>query len=196
MKRLRANKPSSFRKGARFMELEYKDWLINELRTCKDGVLLPYKRLLNLLWAKEFYGILPHDENRATDGVLLRTQYAKELHIDETEMDFGCCRVLEALFGIAFRMSHELYGSQWAEDWDIRNLFWVLIENLGLKGFTDTNNCKDRSIQIHEILDRWLAREYSSDGTGSIFPISCGKDMRKVEIWTQMGLYLRNRWPI
>lgn len=66
--------------------------------------------------------------------------------------------------------------------------FWNMITNLGLGDMYD-NRYDERTVA--KIIDIFLDRRYSSDGTGSLFKIrGCQYDMREVEIWHQMCWYL------
>lgn len=66
--------------------------------------------------------------------------------------------------------------------------FWGMIGNLGLREMTD--DIFDESV-VDEVVERFLARDYSYNGRGGLFYVSKPRmDMRDVEIWYQMMWYL------
>ena len=65
-----------------------------------------------------------------------------------------------------------------------------MIVSLGLSGMTDSNYNAD---YVDMVLDRFMDREYSSDGNGSLFYVpGTKKDFRNIEIWYQMCEYLNS----
>ena len=72
--------------------------------------------------------------------------------------------------------------------------FWGMIVNLGLGAMTDNRYDEKR---VDDILDRFLSRTYDPDGRGGLFTVrNCDVDMRKVEIWKQLLLYLDSLYLI
>ena len=84
-------------------EKKYYNYLVRLVRTPESK---RYTLLLEHLWRKEYYSILPNDQNRAKDGAFLR----REVDYGD-EYDFGPCRVLEMLIALSRRMAFELYGT-------------------------------------------------------------------------------------
>jgi hypothetical protein len=131
------------------------------------------------------------DENRAGDGRDLRYRFAYEMGYATADirafLDDGPCSVLEMMTALAARCEEHIMG-----DPDIGNRisrwFWAMIQNLGLSSMDDEHfdeGFTDRT------LARFLAREYGSDGEGGLFMVkNAGKDMRGIEIWYQMMMYL------
>lgn len=146
--------------------------------------------LLDRLWKKEYYSILPNDQNRAKDGILLRDI---EDGPDYTDY-YGPCSVLEMLIALSKRMDYEISGSGY--DVTYKDLFWEMLDNLGLMKFDDLAIMYDaRTNELDYILTNWIERQYSPDGSGGIFPIKKWKrgvdtPQTKVEIWYQMMKYL------
>ena len=68
-------------------------------------------------------------------------------------------------------------------------LFFEMIDNLGLRGMTDSNYDYD---YVSFILDRFLYRQYDPDGKGGLFILRNHPevDARSMEIWMQMNWYL------
>jgi len=136
--------------------------------------------MLRYLFRRDFYSLIPNDDNRVEDGISLR---------DGFEMDSGSilnfdaeCTVLEALIGIASRMGYMLYDPKIDDDKQLVPWFWTLIKNLELA---------PRSQNIPEIIDIFLERKYDYNGDGGLFPLRFPKkDQRKVEIWYQMMAWI------
>lgn len=172
------------------MEKKYYNYLVRLVRTPESA---NYTLLLNHLWRKEYYSILPNDQNRAKDGIFIREEFEKEL-------DLGPCRVLEMLIALSRRLEFQLYGTDYNKTY--KDLFWELVDNLGLTRFDNLEAAKDAThLEIDHILTNWIERRYSPDGYGSIFPLknwSKRKDLpqTEVEVWYQMMLYLGENYEI
>ena len=171
-------------------ERSYYNYLVRLVRTPESK---RYTLLLEHLWRKEYYSILPNDQNRAKDGLFLRRE------VNEGQ-DFGPCRVLEMLIALSRRMEFQLYGTDY--DKTYKDLFWELVSNLDLIKFDNLEAAKDAMyLEIDRILTNWIERRYSPDGHGGVFPLnnwqkSSGIEQTEVEIWYQMMLYLSENYPI
>lgn len=169
---------------------EYREWLINKVNTVED-----YTFLLRELFSIDFYYIVKYDEDRGADGLALRDGWAESINYKGSLEDFGVANVLEVLIGIAIRIEFQLFGTKYAYDWDYVRIFWDLIDNLGLGNMHGTLSRYDFD-EIHEIVTLFLKRDYFRHKKCNIFKIDdYGKDHRKLNIWAQMGLYIRERWP-
>lgn len=171
-------------------ERSYYNYLVRLVRTPESK---RYTLLLEHLWRKEYYSILPNDQNRAKDGLFLRRE------VNEGQ-DFGPCRVLEMLIALSRRMEFQLYGTDY--DKTYKDLFWELVNNLDLIKFDNLEADKDAMyLEIDHILTNWIERRYSPDGHGGVFPLnnwqkSSGIEQTEVEIWYQMMLYLSENYTI
>ena len=171
-------------------ERSYYNYLVRLVRTPESK---RYTLLLEHLWRKEYYSILPNDQNRAKDGLFLRRE------VNEGQ-DFGPCRVLEMLIALSRRMEFQLYGTDY--DKTYKDLFWELVNNLDLIKFDNLEAAKDAMyLEIDHILTNWIERRYSPDGYGGVFPLnnwqkSSGIEQTEVEIWYQMMLYLSENYAI
>lgn len=175
-------------------EEAYRDWLIADLCEVVEG---EYGFLLRELFRREFYSLVKYDSDRARDGVMLREHWSDVN--SNCDVEFGPCRILELLVGVACRMEFQLFGSKYADEYNYQKLFWVLIDNLGLLGFCDGFfvTCDVFIEKIVTVCDVFCDRKYTRDGFGNIFYIkNSQKDLRKLNIWDQMGLYMRHRWPL
>jgi hypothetical protein len=66
--------------------------------------------------------------------------------------------------------------------------FWGMISSLGLGSMNDSRFDID---YVEDCVTRFLERDYEPDGRGGLFTIRhCDRDMRDVEIWTQLWLYI------
>lgn len=170
-------------------ERSYYNYLVRLVRTPESK---RYTLLLEHLWRKEYYSILPNDQNRAKDGLFLRRE------VNEGQ-DFGPCRVLEMLIALSRRMEFQLYGTDY--DKTYKDLFWELVNNLDLIKFDNIEAAKDAMyLEIDHILTKWIERRYSPDGYGGVFPLNKWKKndgkQTEVEIWYQMMLYLSENYAI
>ena len=170
-------------------EKKYYNYLVRLVRTPESK---RYTLLLEHLWRKEYYSILPNDQNRVKDGLFLRRE------VNEGQ-DFGPCRVLEMLIALSRRMEFQLYGTDY--DKTYKDLFWELVNNLDLIKFDNIEAAKDAMyLEIDHILTNWIERRYSPDGYGGVFPLNKWKKndgkQTEVEIWYQMMLYLSENYAI
>lgn len=167
---------------------EYFDWLCELIDSKRFSKRISYRKLLMRLHDIEFTWFVPHDDNRADDGVQLRRRYALECHdMELSDYIVGPCSVFEMMVALAIRceeniMDDALYGNRTGQ-W-----FWGMIHNLGLTPMTDSEF--DRNF-VDEVIARLLNREYEPDGKGGLFTVRhCDHDLRTVEIWCQLSWYL------
>lgn len=137
-------------------------------------------------------GLVPMDKNRAMDGLQLRVDFMNEHGVLGSSEERGPCSMFEFLIGLARRMSF-LMGS---EDNPHRtaHYFWAMIENIGLKVVSDDYwHSRHGEFRVEDAVNRILDRTYDPDGQGSLFPLRGlrpGEDVRTMEIWYQMQLWL------
>ena len=146
-----------------------------------------YTQALSYLHSREFTYFVPGDGNRYEDGLDLRYRYANERGLIFAEVckefDASACSVLEMMVALACRCEDHIMfdGSKGNRQ---SKWFWDMFRNLGLHNLSDRRFDEN---DICEIVDRFLNREYGSDGKGGLFVTSDPtKDMRKEEIWYQM----------
>lgn len=144
-----------------------------------------------------FYSMIPHDENRAVDGIMLRNRFIQDSSfINYESIEEKPCTFFEFLIGLAIRMAFILEDSD--DDEKIPTYFHELLENCGLDLACDEAYMEGYGRDyVQNIVERILSRKYKKDGTGGLFPIHTwikkDKDQRKVEIWYQMARYLIDR---
>jgi hypothetical protein len=165
---------------------KYFEWLYDLMchdRFAKD---ISYRKLLMHLHNTEFIYSVRKDRNRAEDGMDLRYRFAHEYSTSPRYLD-GPCSVLEMMVGLAIRCEETIMDDPRLGD-RTGQWFWGMITNLGLGSMYDSNF--DRKY-VDEAIHRFLKREYSPNGRGGLFTVrNCDEDLRKLEIWHQLCLYL------
>lgn len=173
-----------------YLDETYSGWLYDQIFL--SGAVDPghsYRELTYILYTTEFVWLVPNDDNRVEDGKALRYEFLDETGIEIPEeedywLDLGCS-VLEALFALARRLDFQT--GRGMEYWYLK-----MLENLGLLEYHDDNHIPESKIK--KILDQFIWRTYSFDGTGGLFPLRYPEsDQREAEIWYQMNAYLLER---
>lgn len=171
--------------------IKYYAWLIEHI---DRGYFEEYDLLLFETWKALYTNFsIPNDENRATDGFALRDRYMSEKLVNLP--DFGECRMLELLIGLAMRMNDSFY------DWDLSNqtavYFWEMMKNLQLTQYTNEYFVARQGSSKNDILTTFTIlnnRTYDEKGQGGLFPLGPDRtdcqDQRKVELWYQMMAYM------
>jgi hypothetical protein len=145
-----------------------------------------YWSLLHQLSVKEFRWSIRNDDNREGDGRALRAEYFEQPRVasDEDLWLDAPASMLEVLVALSRRVAFESYSTP--EKW-----FWKLLENLDLKHYNDYHFSNEIERDVDDTLERLIARGYSSDGRGGLFPLRDPQhDQRRVELWYQMCAYL------
>lgn len=169
----------------------YFKWMCDLVCNDKYSRKPSYKKLLKHLNEVEFTYILPMDGNRMYDGINLRYRFGCECGYSDHEialyLDDRPCSVLEMMVALAKRCEDDIMDNPDIGD-RVGQWFWNMIVNLGLGPMHDRNFDED---YIDDVMYTFLNREYSYDGEGSLFVVKDSKkDMRDVEIWYQMCMYL------
>lgn len=169
------------------IDKEYFEWLSDIVAHDLYSGDITYHQLLTRLHQIKFRYILPMDENRSEDGKDLRYRYLLEYGYHNEPMNGEECTVLEMLVALALRCEETIM-----DDASIGNRtkqwFWSMINNLGLGGMMDGQYDESK---VDYCINRFLNREYASDGTGGLFTIhDCSFNLRDMEIWTQLNWYL------
>lgn len=172
----------------------YFRWLFDTVCRNRFSKHISYKKLLMHLHTIEFRYKLASDWNRSEDGKDLRRRYAlSHDYVDSPEVITnaleGPCSVLEMLVALAIRCEESImddpqYGNRTGQ-W-----FWSMIANLGLSSMVDERFDKET---VDHIIRIFLDRKYDPDGRGGLFTIrNSPKDLRRIEIWTQLCWYLND----
>lgn len=172
---------------------EYFRWLCEFVVSEPYSVNSSHNKLLHYLFSVNFTYTIGMDGNRAEDGTDLRYRFAEEndyaYPIVATYLDDRPCSVLEMMIALSIRCEEHIM-----EDPDIGDRtgqwFWNMIVSLGLGSMTDSKFDEGRADQI---MEKFLNREYARNGKGGLFTVSNRRvDMRSIEIWYQMFLYLED----
>lgn len=170
----------------RTLDARYLDWLYSKIGPLKNrNPSTSYFQLAAALFQKEFTWFVANDDNRVEDGRELREEFLNEVAAerDISWMDEGCS-MLEMLIALGRRLAFET-------DEDPFEWFWVLIDNLGLRPFVDSEFTEDYRVDVELVLDRVVSRSYDASGHGGLFPLKHpAQDQRGIEIWYQMAAYL------
>lgn len=170
---------------------EYFEWMCDLVCDNRYSKNLSYHRLMRYLYEIDFDYIIEMDGNRAEDGVDLRYRFAHEKNYDQrliaTYLDNRPCSVLEMMIALSVRCEEHIM-----EDPDVGDRtgqwFWNMIVSLGLGSMT--NSKFDRKY-VDIVIDRFLNRTYDRNGKGGLFTVNHTlRDLRYVDIWYQMCLYL------
>ena len=174
------------------IENEYFEWLYDLMTNRKFTRRISYRKLLMYLHNTEFTYLIDKDENRAKDGINLRRRFAIHQYHEKLDVESyltGPCSVLEMMVALAIRCEETIMDNPEIGDRTCQ-WFWQMVTNLGLGGMYDDNY--DRGLVIDTITD-FLNREYLPNGEGGLFTINnTNRDLRRVEIWTQMCWFLNN----
>lgn len=164
----------------------YFDWMCGLVGRCHR-----HQKLLRYLHEVEFTYIIPMDGNRAEDGINLRYRFGYENShsgpMIASYLDDRPCSVFEMMVALAVRCEeHFMYdpdaGNQTGR-W-----FWSMVSNLGLIRMRDERFDEDRA---ETVIYEFLYRKYKRNGKGGLFTVeNSTRDLRSMEIWYQMCLYL------
>jgi hypothetical protein len=173
---------------------DYFQWLCEKIHV--DTPVRSYWILAKILHAKEYYGTVPNDDNRANDGKKLREQYSEENDQCPFEPIDGPCTMLEMLIALAERFEDTMSDPN--EHNRTTKWFWEMLRNLGLDTYEDINYGDLWTTEdVDEILNTVLERTYRRSGKGGLFPLKdAKKDQRKVEIWYQMCAYMLENYYV
>lgn len=179
---------------------KYFDWLYSKIgfddETDDREQIFPYHIVTLQLFMKEFYPMVPYDENRDTDARTLRDRFVYEA---DSSIDAGVmldilsgpANLLEVMVALAERMDNDLYNPENRRN-KIVDSFWELFKNLGLDRFKDDGFAVSwMPDEVCKIVGKVLDRTYEPNGRGGFFPLEHPKeDQRKVELWYQMQAWL------
>ena len=136
--------------------------------------------IANLLANKDYIWHMTLDKNRAHAGLMLRQQYACEVGVYYEDFAIGPCTCLEMITALAFQM--------WQQSGAKEPKYFIAEDVIP--------NFDRREISF-DVLDRWMRGDYRADGYGSPFYIpNCNRDMRTMDVWSQMNLYLTSKYPL
>ena len=167
------------------MEKLYFDWIKNLISN--DVEASDYEKLLSFLNDIPFSYIIPMDDNRISDGIDLRYRFGYDTEIPyaqiATYLDIKSASLLEVMVALSLRIEEQFINGD-----DVGKWFWIMIDNLGLIEYKDLYFDKAK---VDRIIKKFMERDYNKNGSGGLFITNdITKDMRNIEIWDQMHLYL------
>jgi hypothetical protein len=167
----------------------YFEWLCDQVG--EDRTREPersYWRILGKLFSTEFIWMIPNDDNRANDGIALRSMFIDQADIEVLDRHWMelPCSMLEMIIALVRRLSFEAEGEP-------RLWFWRLVENLNLEQYNDAVSFPEQLID--HILADVIYRTYKPNGRGGLFPLRSRRcpDQRNVELFYQMQAYVLER---
>ncbi len=169
------------------MQERYIDWMLGLIGSSLRET--EYSQLIWLLYGTDFRCSMGQDVYRIEDGFELRRQFSEWYPAARRIRSFWKkrCSVLELMIALAKRceeniMEDPVYGDRTGQ-W-----FFEMLKSLGLDGMTDDAFDGEEAA---DILERFLDREYGSNGAGGLFTVRSGRwDMRRTDIWYQMMHWL------
>lgn len=176
----------------------YFTWICNQVGIFGDQEE-NYSLLAKCLFSIEYTWFVPNDDNRGYDGQNLRKLFVNS-HGYGAYQEFvlhnhlPSCSVLEMMVALSIRMDDLMEDPD--KEPDIGVYFWEMIDNLGLREFSDFQYLFiGGNHKVKNIIYNVLERKYDSNGVGGFFPIpNTTNDQRKIEIWYQMHEYLKDRY--
>ena len=148
-----------------------------------------YYEVLSRLYKTAFVAFVKGDQNRAKDGESLRGLYEDET--GESCDIYGDCSVLEMMVALAMRCEEQIMYDP--DEGDRTHVwFWEMFSNLGLD---ELGGNRFDDLKFCDILCHFLGRTYNKNGHNGPFYIPGFEgDMRKIELWYQLGYYIESKF--
>ena len=170
--------------------MTYFDWLV--IRISPDYHQRDiYMKLLFALFSKEFRWVVKRDQNRAKDGLDLRSEFEQETDLCPDIL--GPCTCLEMFIAMAIRCENDLmynYDPDLGDQTD--RWFWTMMSNLGLLNYDDMDFDPDA---VDDILERFMDRDYGPNLEYCPFPMRYFvPNFEKMELAYQLNYYIRENF--
>ena len=172
----------------------YKEWLLSQLWDENfvewEAFIDKWSVLTDILLNVEYVAVVKGDQNRAEDGLYLRSEFNHEEDAN-LNMDIPAS-VLEVLVALACRMEREYVGD--SEENLAYEIFEMFIDSLGLtwvSSKTLSGGLSKKELKIvAQTLDSWL----QNDGSVSIFPVTEYElpELEGKQLWQQMLFFIEN----
>ena len=172
------------------LEDEYYVWLCVSIKANRDANTT-YVELTRALYNKDFKWHVPNDDNRAIEARNLREKFCESIGIEyDYEYWDRPANMLELIIALAYRCENIMVDM--ADEKEMSDWFWIMMQNCGLEKFDDNIwEHSNADYVVEEILNKIINRKYQKNGRGGLFPMRKDtKDQRKVELWYQMNTYL------
>lgn len=190
------------------IKTEYLCYLMNRAQIEAEGDC-GYLKLCETLLDMEFQPMMDMDENRCSECINLRSEFAEQYPYDEPDeiidiLDLSLWMYgtwMELLVVLAEKMAYDLADSEYEAE--TGKWFMEMLENCGLN---DENNrafghndeaCRKESFKVIHTFTVINLRRFGWDGEGGLFPLRWPKrDQRYVEIIMQMNDYIEENYDI
>lgn len=169
---------------------DYFEWMYKLMCGGRFAKSISYRKLFTALHDAEFTYFVPHDENRAEDGIALRYRYCVMNNCENLEHYInGPCSVLEMMVALAIRCEERIMCNPDKGD-RTAQWFWEMIGSLGLSSMSDYNFNEQI---VDDAVWKLLNRKYNRNGKGGLFTVrGWRRDAREAEIWHQLMAYLNS----
>lgn len=170
---------------------QYFEWMVSILIPDVNKRVV-YSNLLDTLNSLEFIPSMDMDYNRFNDGVELRFRFGDENGFGKTSiscyLDTHPCSMLEMMCALSLRIEETIMS-----DPEIGDRTWIWFdEMLNSLGFINQTNYNFDYNLILSNINTFNRRQYESNGRGGLFTIDDPTvDVRDLEIWYQMNLYIK-----
>lgn len=148
-----------------------------------------YSMLLATLMKIDFEPYYQEDIRRGADGLELRNHFASVSNVSNEkfiqDIGYTSCSMLEMMVALSLRMEDIM-----ADQVGNRTNIWFkrMLYSLGLYEMTDDNFNQE---YIMNCINKFKNVDYEYNGKGGLFTLNQPtQDIRKLEIWNQMNLYI------
>lgn len=164
---------------------DYIHWVLKDKLGLTEKEIRNNLCLVSALAQVEFVWRHPMDENRAIDGLDLRSDFEYETgeYLDKSSGLIPQCSMFEMLAALAIRCENQLMRDSLIGD-RTSKWFFEFLDNLGVK------DCDERDVDI--IVD--ACRDFL-DGKRELFPLKKrGIKQKNEQIWKQLMAYLNENY--
>lgn len=141
--------------------------------------------LLRKIHEEEFVPFLEQDNNRVSDVIDFRRRFG---YYDT----FTPPSMLELMLSLACRCEEDIMGE--VGSFNPGRWFAIMMSSLGLLSLKYETDERLIEMGVKRIMSKFRCNAYSPDGDGGLFYMpGIEKDIREVEIWFQLQLYLKWR---
>ena len=175
---------------------DYINWVFDERLQLSEEDQKAYYRLVQVLLDIEFVWVHPMDENRASDGLSMREDFTYEtgLYLDGSSGLMPCCTVFEMLAALAYRCESQIM-LDYSVGYRVSRWWKIMLENLGIADCTDLNWKRNDDNYIRDCVEKFMHREYKTNGTGGLFKVKNKKfNCKTEEIWKQCMAFLNENY--
>ena len=174
--------------GNTVVDTAYYDWLLEQV-DYYPGEDDDIDIALEMMFVTPFRWSVDNDDNRAEDGLQLRSIFIEDEGWNTNPFFEESCSVLEMLIALAIRIENDIMWD--GETNKTPKWFWEMFDNLGF------NNVDVDDYEF--VIDAFLDRTGYKYGFGVLFPLKENgkkqhRNWKKVEIWEQAQSYLMENY--